>query len=96
MRVGSYDIVKTLKELKFQSSQPARVGSGYRIMRVHGSMVSIIPTREGWVIMEGVQMLNIEEFQSSQPARAGSKIPAIALAARQVSIIQPVMAGLRY
>ena len=65
-------------------------------MRVHGSMVSIIQTREGWVIMEGVQMLNIEEFQSSQPARAGSKIPAIALAARQVSIIQPVMAGLRY
>ena len=65
------DIVKIVA-FKFQSSKPARVGSADASAHDPPMPVSIIPTREGWVMDESGKWEAKSQFQSSQPVRVGS------------------------
>ena len=80
------DIVKIVA-FKFQSSKPARVGSADASAHDPPMPVSIIPTREGWVMDESGKWEAKSQFQSSQPVRVGSAQGREQAVNKKVSII---------
>ena len=69
--IGSFSKNTSKSHSMFQSSQPAGVGSYISRCKITLTVVSIIPTRGGWVVFYNLSLSVNIEFQSSKPAGVG-------------------------